>query len=213
MIKPRCHLHALVLQGRKPDALYKVKDPEVRQFVEKCLATVSLRLSALELLNDPFLQLDDCEYDLRPVDYGRELDDTRPLIRQPLLEFHDSNSGFSNGYSNGYGFEAQNEWSYHSVEIESNGIELFEHHDDDHTEDVDISIKGKKSKDGGIFLRLRISDKEGWNLFYLLSVGILLVGCLLFLFSGNQMWHCGCIFLQAVSGTFISHSMLRQILH
>ncbi|KAL0005660.1 hypothetical protein SO802_013221 [Lithocarpus litseifolius] len=154
-------IYKKVTSGRKPDALYKVKDPEVRKFVEKCLATVSLRLSARELLNDSFLQLDNCEYDLRPVDYGREPDETGPLIRQPLLEFHHSNSGFSNGYSNGYGVEAQNEWSYHSVEIESNGIELFEHHDDDHTEDVDISIKGKKSNDGGIFLRLRISDKEG----------------------------------------------------
>ncbi|TXG72655.1 hypothetical protein EZV62_001234 [Acer yangbiense] len=36
-------------EGKKPDALYKVKDPEVWQFVEKCLATVSLRLSAREL--------------------------------------------------------------------------------------------------------------------------------------------------------------------
>ena len=168
MIKRGFHLHALVLQGRKPDALYKVKDPEVRQFVDKCLATVSLRLSARELLNDPFLQIDDCDYDLRPGDYGRDLDDAGPLIRQPFLKLHHSDSGFSNGYLNGYSFEAQNEWGYHPGEIESNGIELFEHHDDEHTEDVDISIKGKKREDGGIFLRLRISDKEGGNLFYLL---------------------------------------------
>lgn len=154
-------IYKKVTSGRKPDALYKVKDPEVRQFVDKCLATVSLRLSARELLNDPFLQIDDCDYDLRPGDYGRELDDTGPLIRQPFLKLHHSDSGFSNGYLNGYSFAAQNEWGYHPGEIESNGIELFEHHDDEHTEDVDISIKGKKREDGGIFLRLRISDKEG----------------------------------------------------
>lgn len=152
----------MFLQGKKPDALYKVKDPEVRQFVEKCLATVSLRLSARELLNDPFLQIDDCESDLSLLDYGREIDDVGPFIRQPFLELHHSNNSFSNGYSNGHGYEAQNEWGYHPVEVEPNGIELFEYHDDDdHSANVDISIKGKRRDDDGIFLRLRIADKEG----------------------------------------------------
>ncbi|XP_061336817.1 serine/threonine-protein kinase WNK1 isoform X10 [Gastrolobium bilobum] len=59
-------IYKKVISGKKPDALYKVKDPEVRQFVEKCLATVSLRLTANELLDDPFLRIDDYEYDLRP---------------------------------------------------------------------------------------------------------------------------------------------------
>ncbi|XP_042987389.1 probable serine/threonine-protein kinase WNK9 isoform X2 [Carya illinoinensis] len=154
-------IYKKVISGKKPDALYKVKDPEVRQFVEKCLATVSLRLSARELLDDPFLQIDDGEYDLRPVDYGRELDETGSLLRLPFLERDCSNSTYSNGYTNGYGVEAENEWGYHLVETEANGIELFEYHDDDHSEDVDISIKGKKREDDGIFLRLRISDKEG----------------------------------------------------
>uniref|UniRef100_A0A6P3ZC30 non-specific serine/threonine protein kinase n=1 Tax=Ziziphus jujuba TaxID=326968 RepID=A0A6P3ZC30_ZIZJJ len=158
-------IYKKVVSGKKPDALYRVKDPEVRQFVEKCLATVSLRLSARQLLNDPFLQIDDCEYDLRPVDCGRDLDDLGPHIRQPLFDLHRSGSsfsnGFSNGYSNGFGFEAQSEWGYQPVEIEPCGIELFEHHDDEHCEDTGISIKGKRREDGGIFLRLRISDKEG----------------------------------------------------
>ncbi|RYQ90856.1 hypothetical protein Ahy_B09g096822 isoform B [Arachis hypogaea] len=133
-------IYKKVISGKKPDALYKVKDPEVREFVEKCLATVSLRLSARELLDDPFLRVDDYDYDLRPVD-GGELDDLGPLIRQPLFDLHRS-----------------------YTEIEPNGIELFEYHDDDDeetSEDVDISIKGKRKDDGGIFLRLRIADKEG----------------------------------------------------
>lgn len=138
----------------------------MRQFVEKCLATVSLRLSAKELLNDPFLQLDDCEYDLRPVDYGRELDDMGPLIRQPLLDLHRSSSSFSNNkYSNGFCCDAQTDCGYHPAEIEPCGIELFEHHDDEHCEDTGISIKGKRRDDGGIFLRLRIADKEGWIIY------------------------------------------------
>lgn len=188
-----------------------MKDPEVRQFVEKCLATVSLRLSARELLDDAFLQIDDCEYDLRPVDHGRELDETAPLKRQPFLKLH-----HSNGYTNGYGLEAENEWGYHpAVEIAPNGIELFEYHDDEHSEDehVDISIKGKKREDGGIFLRVRISDKEGWNLFPLLSLHIILMDCFLVPPSGNQMWHFNLISLQVESETFISRSTLRRIQH
>jgi len=154
------HLHALFLQGKKPDALYKVKDPEVRQFVEKCLATVSLRLSAKELLNDPFLQIDGCGSDLRPSEPGIEVRGLGPMMRLPYLELHDNTNSYSNGYFNGYGYEAQNEWEYHPVEVEPSGIELFEHHDE-HPANVDISIKGKWGDDGGIFLRIRIADKEG----------------------------------------------------
>ncbi|XVE89840.1 hypothetical protein DITRI_Ditri20bG0026900 [Diplodiscus trichospermus] len=154
-------IYKKVISGRKPDALYKVKDPEVRQFVEKCLATVSLRLSARELLNDPFLQIDDCESDLRPLEYGREFDEMGPLNRQPYLELYHSVNSYSNGYLNGYGYETPNEWGYHPAEIESSGIELFEYQEDEHAVNLDISIKGKRRDDGGIFLRLRTADKEG----------------------------------------------------
>lgn len=35
-----------------------MKDPGVKQFIEKCISKVSERLSARELLVDPFLQSD-----------------------------------------------------------------------------------------------------------------------------------------------------------
>ncbi|KAJ8555918.1 hypothetical protein K7X08_013414 [Anisodus acutangulus] len=44
-----------VTSGIKPASLAKVTDPYVKQFVEKCLAPASIRLSAVELLEDPFL--------------------------------------------------------------------------------------------------------------------------------------------------------------
>ncbi|KAE8729112.1 putative serine/threonine-protein kinase WNK1 [Hibiscus syriacus] len=156
-------IYKKVVSGRKPDALYKVKDPEVRQFVEKCLATMSLRLSAGELLNDPFLQIGDCESDLSQLDYayGRECDDMGPLIRLPYLELHHSSNSHGDGYSNGYGYKTPNEWGYHPAEIELSGIELFEHQEDEHASNVDVSIKGRMRDDGGIFLRLRIVDQEG----------------------------------------------------
>lgn len=150
----------LHLQGKKPDALYKVKEPEVREFVDKCLATASLRLSARELLDDPFLRIDDYEYDLGPTDVG-EFDDLSPLFSQSFFALDRSYSNISTEYSNGFGCEV--DWYSLPAEVEHSGIELFESHDDEHSKDVDISIKGKRKDDGGIFLRLRIADKEGWN--------------------------------------------------
>lgn len=44
-----------VTSGIKPASLAKVKDPEVREFIEKCIAKASERMSAKELLMDPFL--------------------------------------------------------------------------------------------------------------------------------------------------------------
>ncbi|KAJ8536520.1 hypothetical protein K7X08_034921 [Anisodus acutangulus] len=46
-------------KGIRPASLAKVKDPGVKAFIEKCIAKVPERLSAKELLMDPFLQSDD----------------------------------------------------------------------------------------------------------------------------------------------------------
>lgn len=43
-----------VSTGMKPTALQKVKYPEVKEIIEKCLLPASLRPSAMELLKDPF---------------------------------------------------------------------------------------------------------------------------------------------------------------
>lgn len=137
---------------------------------------MSLRLSARELLDDPFLRIDGCESDLRPIECRRELDYMDPLLRQPsLADFRCErkpfcNNSSSNAYSNGYSYEDQNRWDSHPYDFEQSGIELFHYHDDDDDRDddvsphVDITIKGKRREDGSIFLRLRISDKEGLQL-------------------------------------------------
>ncbi|KAE8736283.1 putative serine/threonine-protein kinase WNK1 [Hibiscus syriacus] len=48
-----------VTSGIKPASLAKVTDPRMKLFIEKCLANASDRLSAKELLRDPFLQPDE----------------------------------------------------------------------------------------------------------------------------------------------------------
>lgn len=47
-----------MLQGIKPAALAKVSDPQIKEFIEKCLVPASERLSAKDLLKDPFLKVE-----------------------------------------------------------------------------------------------------------------------------------------------------------
>lgn len=128
----------LFIQGKKPEAFYLVKDPEVREFVEKCLANVTCRLTALELLQDPFL-LDDVDgFDMRPIDYYNGYDEAGLFLRQPLID------------------DPLYQDQFESPQICE--IDLFGNDDEDH---VDISIKGKRNGNDGIFLKLKISDAEG----------------------------------------------------
>ncbi|ONK65445.1 uncharacterized protein A4U43_C07F37190 [Asparagus officinalis] len=127
-------IYKKVISGTKPDALYRIENPELRRFVEKCLATVSRRLSARELLEDPFLCIDD--------------------------HASVSSDEFVNGYFNDVHPQADivNDWDYDFT----NGMDLFDNHEEDEqSPDLDITIKGKRKEDGGIFLRLRIADKDG----------------------------------------------------
>ncbi|KAF5941756.1 hypothetical protein HYC85_019398 [Camellia sinensis] len=155
-------IYKKVISGKKPDALYRVRDPEVRQYVEKCLATVSRRLSAKDLLTDPFLQIDEFGSDLRPIGYYKDFNEVGPLLRQSLLGNHHNYSSLINGYSsNCNGYEPQNDLDYHPVEFERNEIDSFSSQHDLHLANVDITINGRRREDDGIFLRLRIADKEG----------------------------------------------------
>ncbi|KAF5197064.1 Serine/threonine-protein kinase WNK1 [Thalictrum thalictroides] len=53
-------IYKRVISGVRPEAMNKVKDPEVKAFIEKCLAKPRGRPSASELLQDPFFHgLDD----------------------------------------------------------------------------------------------------------------------------------------------------------
>lgn len=52
-------IYKKISEGVKPVALSKVKDAEVRSFIESCLASAADRLPASELLKSPFLMKDD----------------------------------------------------------------------------------------------------------------------------------------------------------
>ncbi|XP_021897107.1 probable serine/threonine-protein kinase WNK9 isoform X1 [Carica papaya] len=154
-------IYKKVISGKKPEALYKVKDPEVRQFVEKCLATVSCRFSARELLKDHFLQIDDYGFDLRPIDYYKDYEEPGPFLRQPLNGTHHCNTSLFDVYSNYLPYDAGNNLYYDPVEPQMSEIDLFTSQEDEQMTNVDVTIEGKRREDDGIFLRLRIADKEG----------------------------------------------------
>ncbi|KAL9263361.1 Serine/threonine-protein kinase WNK1-like protein [Drosera capensis] len=145
--------------GKRPNALYKVKDPAVRKFIEKCLAAAPARLSARELLHDPFLLIDDDGSDFISTEVDAQSDGIGPLIREPMLET--SVLSYTDGSSNGNDFQSYDDWKRQQLLRSVSGIDLFQHQDDDHPPDVDIAIKGKRKDDGGIYLRIRISDKDG----------------------------------------------------
>ncbi|XP_062186873.1 probable serine/threonine-protein kinase WNK1 isoform X2 [Phragmites australis] len=155
-------IYKKVISGTKPEALYKLKDPMVRQFVEKCLATASQRLSARELLEDPFLQGDDMAFSSEGGDYNL----TNNYLQQPSYLGHACSNGsiMNNGLSESIDEDALTEdrWDCEDDDIKGqDGIDLFNGHEDEPLGNVDITIKGRKSEDGGIFLRLRIADNDG----------------------------------------------------
>ncbi|PKA61382.1 putative serine/threonine-protein kinase WNK1 [Apostasia shenzhenica] len=149
-------IYKKVISGARPNALYRVEDPEVREFIEKCIAAVPERLSARELLNDPFLQIDEhalsyWEGDIAPLGH----------IRQPFhIPIHNDCSPFISGLSgddNPYDTILENSCEYSATEATS----------------INIKIKGIRKEDGKIFLRLRISVGQGniRNIYFPFDVG------------------------------------------
>ncbi|KAF5737281.1 serine/threonine-protein kinase WNK5 isoform X1 [Tripterygium wilfordii] len=59
-------IYKKVTSGKLPLAFYQIQDSEAQRFVAKCLATVSERLPAHELLLDPFLTSDEGELQCIP---------------------------------------------------------------------------------------------------------------------------------------------------
>ncbi|KAJ8491009.1 hypothetical protein OPV22_012730 [Ensete ventricosum] len=68
--------------------------------------------------------------------------------------------------------ELENDWDYDATNVEVRGNDLLDSHIDEQPINVDITIKGKRREDGNIFLRLRISDKDGCvrNIYFLFDI-------------------------------------------
>lgn len=60
-------IYKKVTSGKLPDAFHRIKDPEAKRFIGRCLENVAKRSSAKELLLDPFLALDDHHVPMLPL--------------------------------------------------------------------------------------------------------------------------------------------------
>lgn len=142
-------LFLFYFQGVKPAALAKVSDPNVKQFIEKCLVPASMRLSASELLKDPFLATENA----KEINHDT-LQHPNPhtkLVNPPPCEPHpmeiDSNS---RRISPGSSVERIEETSQVSC------FDLVRM-----TENNEFRLRGEKAPESTIKLTLRIADARG----------------------------------------------------
>uniref|UniRef100_A0A0E0AGL3 non-specific serine/threonine protein kinase n=1 Tax=Oryza glumipatula TaxID=40148 RepID=A0A0E0AGL3_9ORYZ len=158
-------------QGIKPAALYRVSDPVVRQFIERCLAPAARRPAARELLDDPFLLPLEDDGGFFSGDGGDGHGGVGVgyynlmynYLHQPAcIDDHHACSNGGLSPSNSVDGDDGDNWlrDIHMLFDED------EDEDDDADADervggVDITIKGRRTDDGGVYLGLRIADKNG----------------------------------------------------
>lgn len=138
-----------MLQGVKPASLAKVVDPEVKQFIEKCLVPAPMRLSAIELLDDPFLATEN----LRDLDRGpletpkfipKSVDSSQPECRPMDIDSNSKNLSID------LCAKLPDETSSVS------SLELWRY-----TENNEFRLNGEKDDNNTISLTLRIRDSCG----------------------------------------------------
>lgn len=169
-----------------------MKDDSIREFIEKCLTTASSRMSASELLRDPFLQTDnslgcvsldislvsshgvEAKAEPWPTEGGGDRDRERLLLNGSMCGHAFSSSSYEETAYSCWNWDRDNgnDEKAHMEEAHR-GIDLFHGQEEEEEEEpianLDISIKGKRKDDGAIFLRLRISDKDGTYFLSLLN--------------------------------------------
>ncbi|PKA58252.1 putative serine/threonine-protein kinase WNK1 [Apostasia shenzhenica] len=157
-------IYKKVISGTKPNAFYKVQDPEVRDFIEKCIARAAGRLSARELINDPFLRSD--EQSLSTREGG--ITSMAPIMQQPS---HSLVSSLKNGSLHACGVVHPDD-QFCDVMLENlcgrgttvsrtRTIKCSHWVEDEPCANLFITTKGIMKEDGKIVLRFRISDREG----------------------------------------------------
>lgn len=146
----QAQIYKKVTSGIKPQSLSRVDDPQVRQFIEKCLLPASSRPKALELSMDPFLARDGSK------DSASLLASTSTASKPPHPEHlpmdvdhhHNENKSVSVSSSR----KSNNEESYPWCQT----IELQRF-----AEDKEFRLRGERSDDATASMLLRIGDSSG----------------------------------------------------
>ncbi|AQK54220.1 Serine/threonine-protein kinase WNK8 [Zea mays] len=133
-----------VSTGVKPAALAKISDPQVKQFIEKCLVPASERSSAKELLQDPFLCPDNAHDSA-----GTKFTSPAPNKTVDMVSLHmevdtfgssPTNSGKENGCV-----------APHTPVLEFTRT----------NKNTELKLKGEKLDNNSVSLVLRIADLSG----------------------------------------------------
>lgn len=136
------------MQGIKPASLGKVNNPEVKQFIEKCLVPASIRLPAVELLKDTFLASENQkEHVCNPL----QLPNIIPKgMNLPQSEPHPMDIDLN------YKKLSESSFTKSSIETRFLTLELKQF-----TENNEFRLRGEKNEDNTISLTLRIVDRNG----------------------------------------------------
>ncbi|XP_062074653.1 probable serine/threonine-protein kinase WNK10 [Humulus lupulus] len=150
-----------VTNGIKPASLSKVNNPEVKQFIEKCLVPASMRLPAIELLKDPFLATE------TPVNLNQKPKGiptvTPELVNSPRAQCFPMNCEPQRSECRPMDVDSiSKKQSIGSVVRSAGGMssissaELWKY-----TQNNEFRLMGKKDDDNTISLTLRIADACG----------------------------------------------------
>ncbi|CAL1398590.1 unnamed protein product [Linum trigynum] len=149
--KNPAQIYKKVTSGIKPASLSKVSDPQMKKFIEKCLLPASVRLSAIELLRDPFLH---------PENSLSAARDPLPLpkhcVVNPITVPPKSGTFSMELVSNSskLSFSSCTESNLGSPRLPT--IELIRVHRNN-----EFRLKGMKNEDNSVSLSLRIADSSG----------------------------------------------------
>ncbi|KAE8681371.1 putative serine/threonine-protein kinase WNK4 [Hibiscus syriacus] len=139
--KNPAQIYKKVSSGIKPASLGKVNDPQVKQFIEKCLLPASIRLPAMELLKDPFLL---AETPKEPLSVPLHLRNLIPrFVNSVQSEPHPMDMD-----PNGKNLQKSINGTPQSTAAE---LQCF-------TENNELMLKGERNDDYTISLTLRIAD-------------------------------------------------------
>ncbi|XP_073031346.1 probable serine/threonine-protein kinase WNK10 isoform X2 [Primulina eburnea] len=146
--KNQAQIFKKVTSGIKPAALGKVKDPEVKGFIEKCLAPAPQRLSAAELLKGSFLSSEDCkDFNCAPPQLSDVMSKSTNSVRSDSLVTDMDTS---------YKTLSGSTFAGSTVGTCVSTIELQRWN-----ERNEFTLKGENCDDNSVSLNLRIADCSG----------------------------------------------------
>ncbi|XP_022769744.1 probable serine/threonine-protein kinase WNK10 [Durio zibethinus] len=147
--KNPAQIYKKVISGIKPASLGKVVDPQIKEFIEKCLVPASERASAKELLEDPFLKVEN----------------PKEPIRLPLQLPNPSSKAINVSASGPSSMDIDTDYKQLSISTctGSNSespqcpvLEFQRMHKNN-----EFRLRGKKDDDNSVSLTLRIADSCG----------------------------------------------------